>query len=305
MAQDPPYYNSNEPGCDGSNPDILFAEDFEDADQGGGHWYSEDYDTAVTNGGVDTRTKGWGGTIYANPITPAGAHRATEGIGGTYCGTHGITDGSTGGRNMAEHGISTDGTNATSVVELYVRWYQKWKTGYIYSGEKVLTFNHIFASGGIKWGNVHINQGIQTPSTTGILQWQGVDGNGVGETADNIVTISNGQWMCTEIRMKLSTTTTSADGILQIWCDACGTDGLSPPASQTLRYSTTTRNFHRQNADQKIASLWWENWANSGDLEGSTGESLIDNIVVSVSPIGFITEGGGGYPSNLLIARGA
>ena len=60
-----PYFNSTEPGCDGSDPNVLTCDDFEDGD-----WYVTDGDTA--GGLANPDNDGWGGTIYANPITPSG-----------------------------------------------------------------------------------------------------------------------------------------------------------------------------------------------------------------------------------------
>src|SRR5262245_56742394 len=68
-----PYYNSAESGCNGSDPNVLLCEDFES-----GVWYATDGDT---NGGpTNPANKGWGGTIYANPITPANAIRCGAGV---------------------------------------------------------------------------------------------------------------------------------------------------------------------------------------------------------------------------------
>jgi hypothetical protein len=95
------YFNSSEPGCNPSspNPNYLMCDDFEISGVGNspnGHWYGEDCDTANANGGIATRTKGWCGTIYANPITPAGAaYCGSKGIGGTDCAaTSGVHPGS-------------------------------------------------------------------------------------------------------------------------------------------------------------------------------------------------------------------
>src|SRR3989344_5770733 len=56
------YLNSAEPGCDGTDSNVLLCDDFEDGD-----WYVTDGDNMVA------ANDGWFGTIYANPITPAGA----------------------------------------------------------------------------------------------------------------------------------------------------------------------------------------------------------------------------------------
>src|SRR5213594_3539192 len=87
-AQANPYFNSSEPGCNGSDPNVLFCDDFETsgvANSPNGKWYGENCDVANANGGINTRTKGWCGSIFAEPITPAGAEDCTTGAGGTTC----------------------------------------------------------------------------------------------------------------------------------------------------------------------------------------------------------------------------
>jgi hypothetical protein len=59
VASAGPYFNSSEPGCNGSDPNVLMCDDFED-----GVWYGRDGDHATAE------DDGWWGTIYANPITP-------------------------------------------------------------------------------------------------------------------------------------------------------------------------------------------------------------------------------------------
>ena len=87
----------------------LMCEDFEVNGvaqvNGHGKWYAEDCDTANGNGGITVRTKGWCGTIFANPITPDGAEICGgAGVNGTTCaGNHGTKVSGEGGVNMADH----------------------------------------------------------------------------------------------------------------------------------------------------------------------------------------------------------
>lgn len=271
------YFNSSEPGCDGSDPNILWAEDFETAGTAGGHWYAEDEDAFDAR----NRNKGWAGTIFANPITPAGAQTTNgAGVGNSgYAGNHGFDDGGQGGRNMADHDFLTEET------EIHVRWYQHWLAGYSFGAEKVLTFNRKSPNqGGIKFGNVHMNCGAGSPASDASLQWQptGPTGGSCRQLKDPI---TSGTWWCIEIWIKLSTTTSSADGFLKAYVDNCGTDGMTHGGSQTLTFSETGMNFDRQNSGEKFGNLWFENWANPG----STGTSYIDQIVVSKAAIGFFT----------------
>src|SRR5438309_2475302 len=82
-----PYFNSSEPGCNGSDPNVLMCEDFEHDANGNtpGTWYTKDCDQANASGGL-LQTKGWCGTIFANPITPPGAATCGgAGAMGTNC----------------------------------------------------------------------------------------------------------------------------------------------------------------------------------------------------------------------------
>src|SRR5688572_14431457 len=96
-----PYFNSSEPGCSGSDPNVLMCDDFED-----GSWYVTDGDTA--GGMANPDNDGWGGTIYANPITPAKAIRCGAGVTpfGNCAADGGFHEGQ-GGRNMALHWFKT------------------------------------------------------------------------------------------------------------------------------------------------------------------------------------------------------
>jgi hypothetical protein len=111
------YYNSSEPGCNGSDPNVLFCDDFETAG-----WYDVNCDVSNALGGILGRTKGWCGTIYSMPITPAGAIDCGGGANGSRCAaTSGQLDGSPGGRNMADHSFP----NGQEVQDVYVRYYRK------------------------------------------------------------------------------------------------------------------------------------------------------------------------------------
>jgi hypothetical protein len=261
------YFNSAEAGC-GSDSNVLMCDDFEDGD-----WYSIDFDRAVATGGL-LQTDGWGGTIYANPITPANAAVCgNQGVKSNCAATHGATDGSAGGRNMAEHELSQ------RVDEVYARYYTKALPGYRFGAEKVLTFN-MQNGGGIKWGNLHFGCGSGGGASTGELQYQPT----APETRNcqDVMILSTDRWYYIEVHLKLNTVGQS-NGILQVWADDCGATGTSCPATPTLRLNISNWRFNRQDNSELIGSLWWENWANPG----SVGTRLIDQIKVSkVGPIG-------------------
>jgi hypothetical protein len=272
------FLNSSEPGCDGSDPNKLFCEDFETPGVSGGRWYGEDCNTANRNGGINSRTKGWCGTVYANPITPPGAEICgNAGVKSNCAGNHGQLYGGQGGRNMADHSLSekTD--------EIYVRYYQKWLPDYLFGQEKVLIFNAGVAGyGGIKWGGLVLNCGAGSARPRGNLQWSPVGGG--FDRCLPIASIISGVWYYIEIHAKLSTTATSGDGRLRAWVNDCGASGTACGATPTLRLDQQNMSWDRKSPSELFGSLWWENWANPG----STGTSHIDQIVVSKTPIGFM-----------------
>jgi hypothetical protein len=281
-----PYFNSSEPGCNGSDPNKLFCEDFETPGVSGGRWYAEDCDTANRNGGFASRTKGWCGTIYSNPITPAGAEACgSAGVATSCSGHHGALTLSDSGGNMADHGFKMQ------VDEVYVRYYQRWLTGYRFGAEKVLTFNATPGSGGIKWGNLHLNCGTGSQSSTANLQWQPVGGGFTN--CLSIASIAPGNWYYIEVHAKLSTTASSGDGLLQVWVNDCGPAGTTCGTSPTLRLNQQNMSWDRKSSGELLGAVWFENWANPA----SSGTSYIDQIVVSrTGPVGFMGVGAAKLP---------
>lgn len=255
------FLNSGEPGCDGSDSNVLLCDDFES-----GFWYTVDGDQVYSTGGGLAAQKGWFGTIYANPITPAGAARPGEGVGGSVAATHGVVSGGAGGGNMAEHGLRQ------SVSEVWVRFYTKPKAGHMFGNEKTLSVNKT-TGGGIYWGLLTMNQGGAGPYPYGALSWQGMIGPSV---PGNFQLGNAGRWYRIVLHLKLNSTPAASDGVVEIYADDAGTDGRSVPSTPTLRGSNYSYQWAYV-AGEKIGALWWENWANPG----STGERLLDNIKVS------------------------
>src|SRR3989442_12745260 len=97
QASADPYYNSSETGCNGSDPNVYFCDDFEHNGSGGtpGTWWVSDVDQICVGGqgGTWTQNKGWDGNLLGPlgvPPIPAGAVRC--GAGSTpfwNCGAHG------------------------------------------------------------------------------------------------------------------------------------------------------------------------------------------------------------------------
>jgi len=333
-----PYFNSSEPGCDGSDSTVLLCDDFEDGD-----WFFDGDATLPTN-------DGWN-RMSLDGASPAGAARCgTAGAAGTSCaalrtlhaGTHSTTgigqgtnflsvsstatlpsagsamladkDGCTevtpgncklwswtsktaktlygfdfvdryyaphavvgfaGGTNTADHAL------ATGEDEVFVRYYYKADPGYVFGIERSLTFNDgATGDGGSKWGTVAFNCG-DAPTLTGNLRIEYAGG-----CEDLGANILPGRWYGIEIHIKLDDV--GADnGVLEVWFDDCGGDGLGCTAAPaTLKLKRTDVNWGRTADTEKIRVLWWEDTANPP----SAGSSSIDQI--KVAKVGPITFGG-------------
>lgn len=250
------YFNSAESGC-GTDSNVLLCDDFEDGD-----WYTKNCDQANSSGGL-LQTDGWCGTIYG-PLTAAACGNA--GVRSDCAASHGVATGGQGGVTYADHSLSQ------AASEIYVRFYTKPQTGYLFGAEKLLTFNKGSAGvGGIFFGNLHINCGGGGGSSSGTLQWQPTGGE---SGCRNVIAMTPGKWYFIEVHIN------TAAGVLQVWADDCGATGNSCTGSPTLRLNLSGYNLPAGT----IGSLWWENWANPG----SSGNRLLDQVKVSrAGPIGY------------------
>lgn len=283
-AQADMYFNSAEPGCDGSNPNYLMCEDFES-----GAWYGKDCDKARSSGGL-SQTNGWCGNIYSNPIEPPGAVSCGgAGVGGTGCAANGgLHTGNIGGVNMADHNFAP---NISGYNEIYLRYYIKPLPGYVYGAQKMITINATPAGG----GGISIG-GVGSPFQDGnMLACPVYDCNITNKVyyyRPNMASALplgslTGRWAFVEIRVKLNAPG-QANGVYELWMDDCGTDGLACSGTPTLRARHTTVQWQGPTDNKQIMSVWFENWANPP----SFGTELYDQIIVSkTGPIGFMRSG--------------
>ena len=271
------YFNSSEPGCNGSDPNVLFCDDFES-----GSWYTSDCD----HGGNTAAQKGWCGTIYANPITPSGAASCgSRGANNTNCAANGgLHSGGQGGVNMANHQFS-----GGPVTELWARWYYKTDPGYQWGAEKNTNFTK--AAGDITWFNIQFNCGTGAAQSTATPSIQIIHGpsNNCWSPNQGSFSLQSGRWYYFEVHARLNSSGTVSDGLIDMWINDCGTNGVCS-GTPTLRTHLTNVGFDRnqtgcQTSPCKIETLWFENWANPG----STGNGYLDQIKVSkAGPIGFM-----------------
>ena len=266
------YFNSTEAGGDGSDPAVLLADDFSR-----GWWYRKDADHNGAGSGFASNQQGteagWSGTIYygvdaSGNVGDGGAIAADNAIFSNYAAFMGTHTGGAGGTYMAEHNLAGGGAE-----EIWLRYYKKWSSGYTFGAEKTIVSFNKQNGGGIYFGNVHINLGGNA-SSNGTLYFQPTGGGNSNQNTGFVMT-GNLHWYCIIVHIKLGSGNLTNDGILQIWADDCGLDGVSGPGSPTLRLSNTSYAWPKASGD-KIGSLWFESWANPG----STGQSWFKNVMV-------------------------
>jgi len=284
---DPEAYRNcatTEPTWDNNTAHVILCEDFEvngvATVNGHGKYYAEDCDTATANGGRNTRTKGWCGTIFNNPITPDGAEICGgAGAAGTPCAGHRGTNHAN-SNNMADHDLS----GGQIYDHVFIRWYMYFSPGYFWNAEKILTVNQGAGSGGIKFGNFQLACGGSGSSPMN-LQWVPQGGGFPG--CLTVTTINDGVWTYFEAEILLSTNPTSNDGYLKVWVNNCGTTGVCT-GTPTLRLNQLNMSYNRNSPTDVIGALWFEAWTFG---IGTTGTSRLDQIVVTdgtTGPIGFM-----------------
>jgi hypothetical protein len=300
-----PYFNSRESGCGGSDPNVLTCDDFETNGSGGtpGTWYITDGDTS--SGMTNPANKGWGGTIYANPITPSGAIMCGAGVTpfGNCAATAGTKSGGRTDRNMALRHLKTetcgsDGSQLCDVSEIYVRWYAKWLAPYSFGGEKHMNITN--SDGDIAFANVQLNCGAGGSSPTAIPSIQVLHGgpqfaNCPGPNVGPGISIQADRWYFFEMHVR-----TGSNGLIRLWINDCGSTGTSCGASPILRTQLGPGNLPGNANGSKIQTIWLESWANPAS--SGTGP-LWDQLKVSrVGPIGF--AGGGSIGGGSSVADG-
>ncbi len=282
-----PYFNSSEPGCDGSDQNVLACDDFEDGD-----WYVNDGDHATS------ADDGWFATIYANPITPAGAILCGAGVTPFgNCAANGGAHSGAGGRNMAMRHFKTatcgtNGGQTCPVPEVYVRWYAFWTSGYQFGAEKHLNVTN--DGGDIAFANIQLNCAAGGASSTADPHVQVIygtvnePGNCGPQNQGNSIAIQSGRWYFFEFHVKAG-----SSAVMELWVNDCGTAGTSCGASPILRTRLTGTLPGNGNGSQ-IETIWLENWANPASV--GTGP-LWDQIKVArVGPIGFADGGSAPTP---------
>jgi len=297
-----PFFNSSEPGCDGSDPTILFCDDFEDGDWAqsncdflGGKNYSGNDGWCMTiyypnlGGGSANGTNGAG---FNPPAVPGYAVCSGKGAVGTNCAaTSAARSGSSG--MMGSHNL-----NGGPYLEVYYRVYFKNLPGYVPGHEKMfgLTTNA---------GTNYLLQMSYNTFGSNVMRSipiQNQDLNPGGwqvQNQGNALTLQNNHWYYLEQHIKLNTLG-QANGVYEMWLDDCGTSGTGCTGAGTLRSRYTALQY-RTSGDQDpnalIGAFWLENWSNPQ----STGETHYDQMVVATRRIGPLGANFLSPPTNLRV----
>jgi hypothetical protein len=268
-----PYFNSSEPGCNGSDPNVVWCEDFEN-----GVWYQTDCD----HGGPDlAANKGWCGNIFSTSPAPANGSGAA---GSRLAAWSGPLNG--GGGRMADHSLAP---NKSSYDDLYMRHYRKFSPGFKFGQEKFWTVNKCCAGvGGIYFAS---HWTYPNGSSANIhLEVPNEVRQGGGLRLQNVSSfdMTAGNWYYIEIHIKLNTPGV-ANGVWEMWIDNCGANGLGCTGPGTLRARHTNVMWRGSGDNSQMGSLWLENWsapAQYGPQYPSVGEEYYDQIKVSRVRVG-------------------
>ena len=206
------YLNSAEPMCNGTDSTVLMCDDFERA-----NWYTTDADHG---GPGDPDNCGWSGDVFQT--TPA------VNVSGGCCGT--ATTATSGDRSGAKwQGLHEFGPSANQYAEIYHRFYTHFSVGYTFGHEKLVFYQ--------KWNADSTNQVccFMTPfgSSQFDIQTQVPDDNRYAQNQGVNLSFTPGHWYYVEVHIKLDTPMGNSTGMLEVWADDVGTNGLGDPGAGT------------------------------------------------------------------------
>ena len=92
-----------------------------------------------------------------------------------------------------------------------------------------------------------------------------------------------GHWNYMEVHLKFNPVG-SPTGLVEIWADDCGVDGLGCTGPGTLRLTATGLNLRK--SDLKCCDIHQENWCPVSGNKPCSGEVYNDQVVVATRRIG-------------------
>lgn len=280
------FLNSAEPQCNGSDPTVLLCDDFED-----GTWYLTNCDTGEspgdTNGRANPVNQGWCGSIYHIDLDEHDYARCGSlGAVGTNC-TSTSTFRATGGEAQGQGFHLLGPLTATGYTDVYHRYYVKFLTGYVFGHEK-LVFYQADATDVASQFFV-----LQTPFGSPCFD--------VGPANVDIRIAQNqgaplcyvpGHWHYMEVHIRLNDVGVQ-NGIIEVWADDCGTNGLGCTGPGTLRLRST--NVILRTSNILCCDIHQENWCPPPGGAGTCrGEVYNDQIVVATRRVGPMSSSGSG-----------
>jgi hypothetical protein len=306
-----PFFNSSEPGCDGSDPNVLWCDDFEDGDWAqtdsmgarGNAFVTSNPETYASNdgwvmdvyyptGGQPNQNNPGKGYPSTNPATgPNYALCGGQGVAGTNCAAKS-------GPRVLPSNSSMMGMHSlkgrTNYNEVYLRWYVKPSSDFQWGHEKTFTFNPCCLQFGIILGDLYSLFGHGIPTFLVYTEGQKIRTQNMNTplNAADAVNMhadderggklsywwSPGNWHAMQLHFKSDTN--GSNGVLEMWADNCGPNGLECTGVPTKRMSYTDVNWQGKG----LGTLWLENWSNPL----SHGDTSYDQFKAStVGPIPF------------------
>ncbi len=274
------YLNSAEPMCSGSDSTVLFCDDFED---GAWYYFSGTNDYATVN-------KGWKGEFGIWPDPLGLVHNygrcLIDGLQGGAVGTGCSAESrntNDGQGNQARHQF---GPSATSVNEIYLRFYIYMAAGYNPTHHKLLSIGW----GDAIMGEQHIIVDLRVFTSpmdgTGCIMIgtfapdrDPVNACWLNQNQGNNISFATGRWYYLEYHLKLNTSG-QADGVWEMWADDCGANGLGCTGSGTLRTRYTGGAGLREGG--QIKTILFEAWQGTA----FSGSRYWDQIVARTTRIG-------------------
>ncbi|MDO8742198.1 MAG: LamG-like jellyroll fold domain-containing protein, partial [bacterium] len=262
------YFNSSEPMCNGTDPSVLFCDDFEDGD-----WYV----TNELNGGggrFNPINDGWLGNTFA-PLDSQGYGRCgLLGSAGTNCTS---TSGNRSGA-LAE-GFHYFAPSETVYDEIYHRFYVKFSPGYKFGHEKLVFYQQSDSGGSTEqvavlmtpFGNNTFDYTVMLPDIR------------AGQNQGNNLNFIPGHWYYMEVHIRLDSPMGAGNGLIETWADDCGIDGKGCTGPGTLR-QVYAGNI-RPSANKGLGVIWQENWSNSSTMT-AVGEVYNDQVIARTTRIG-------------------
>ncbi len=249
-----------------SKPEVLFCENFEDRS-------TTDYrDMKRTK----YKNRGW-------EISTDVSTNETEKVVNTqfFDGTKGFQMKYLPGRNGAGF-LNAPFDNRQ---EVYIRWYSKWSSNYMWSGTSTKNFELNLSAGNP--GNIHLWSSNFGDSKLHMQTNNATFQRSVEQNVQPLYSAKLNEWVCLEVHVKMNSGLSQANGTIEAWVN--GEKKMNYPAIEVW------------NAPANITSLMMSGYWNCNVPPGDCSTSLdyketmyrwVDNIVISTSRVSCLNGAG-------------